>query len=530
MKNTLGYHLMLAFTGETVPERIASWLQERPTGGLTLFKAHNVGTLAQVRQLTAELQGIVKERGERPLLIAADQEGGQLLALGEDVTQFAGNMALGATRDVALARRVGEAMGLEMLALGVNLNYAPNCDINTNPDNPACGARAFADRPQLAAEMSAAYVAGQQAVGVAATVKHFPGKGDAKVDSHYSMPLIDHSREGLFKNELPPFRSAIDAGAKLVMTGHFAIPALTGTDDLPATLSREVMYDFLRRELGFDGVIITDAIDMGALTQGSGQLIDMIAAIRAEVDLLLTTVQPEVQERIYQGLQLAHSRRLFGKKRLKRSAKRILALKDWVAQFEQPELSVVNCAEHQALARELAQKSITLVRNEAGLLPLKLDGDKRILAIMPTPENLTPADTSADIRPQLAEALRQHHVNVDEVIVSHWPTDGEITAVLPAAQSTDLIVVGTISASTNAAQAELVNQLLKLGKPTVTMALRTPYDLRVYPQADTHLCTYSILRPSLDALAAALFGQAPITGKLPMTLAGLYDFGHGLSC
>lgn len=521
---------MLAFEGETVPERIATWLSERSAAGFTLFKPNNVRTLGQVRQLSADLQTIVREKGELPLLIAADQEGGQLLALGDDVTQFAGNMALGATRDVGLARRVGEAMGREMLAVGVNVNYAPNCDINTNPDNPACGARAFADVPELAAEMTAAFVAGQQAVGVAATIKHFPGKGDAKVDSHYQMPVIDHSRERLFANELPPFQAAIAAGAKLVMTGHFAIPALTGRDDLPATLSRAVMHDFLRDELRFDGIVITDAIDMGALTQGAGQIVDMIAAIRAEVDLLLTTAQPEVQERIYQGLQLAYSRRLFDEERLAKSAERIQSLKRWVAQFEQPDLSVVNCAEHQALARELAQKSLTLVRNEAGLLPLKVESEQKIVAIMPQPENLTPADTSADVQPQLAAALRVYHPHVEEIVVGHRPTDAEIGEVLAGVDSADLIIIGTISASVNQAQAALVNQLLARGKPTITVALRTPYDLLAYPQAATHLCTYSLLRPSLDALAAALFGHAPITGKLPVTIAGLYDFGHGLCC
>lgn len=529
-REQLGAHMMLAFDGTAVPPRIAQWLAERPCAGVTLFKAHNVASLAQVRVLTDHLQRIVAERGDPPLLIAADQEGGQLLALGADVTQFAGNMALGATRDAELARRVGLAMGREMRAVGINLNYAPDCDMSTNPNNPSCGARAFADDAELASQLAAAFVAGQQAAGVAATVKHFPGKGEAAVDSHYEMPLIGQSREEMMARELRPFTAALDAGAKLVMTGHFAIPALTGRDDLPATLSRAVMYDFLRGELGFEGVIITDAIDMGALTQGAGQIIDMLAAIRAEVDLLLTTVQPEVQERIYQGLLLAQSRGLFDERRRARSLARVAALRRWTEPFEQPDLSVIHCAEHRTLAAELAQKSMTLVRNEVGLLPLQLTADQRMLAIMPQPQNLTPADTSADVEPRLAATLRAHHGRVDEIVVSHSPTDEEIRATAAQAHTADVIVVGTIAASMNRAQTELVRHLLTLGKPTVTVALRTPYDLAVYPKADTHLCAYSILPPSLDALAAALFGKTAISGKLPVTVAGVAEFGHGLSC
>lgn len=528
-KDLLSYKLMLAFEGLTVPERIRTWVTERKTGGFTIFRPLNVNNLAQVRALTAELQAIAAQANQPPLIIGTDQEGGQLNALGEETTLFPGNMSLGATRDTGLARQVGQAMGRELAALGVNANYAPNCDLNTNPHNPVCGTRAFSDDPALAAEMAAALVEGIQAEGVAATIKHFPGSGETKVDSHYAMPLIDHSRERLAQIELRPFRTAIDAGAKLVMSGHFAIPALTGSSELPATLSRAVMRDFVREELGFDGIVITDALDMGAISQGAGQIVDVITAVRAEVDLLLLTKSAEVQERLYAGLQLAYSRGLIDASHLNPSLARIMALKQWVAATHQPPLDVVACTAHQQLAQTVANRSVTLVRDEAGLLPLQLESDARIAVIMPQPKDLTPADTSSFITPTLATAVRTHHAYVDEFITSHPPTDAEIAALREKAAEYNLLIIGTLSASMDGQQAELVNRLLATAVPTISVALRTPYDLTTYPQSRTHICTYSILPAAMNAFAATLCGEIPFQGKLPVQVGDLYDFGHGLS-
>lgn len=526
-KHPMGDKLMLAFAGHEVPPRVAQWLQERPLGGFTLFRSLNVERPAQVRALNGRLQALAAEAGQPPLLIAADQEGGQLNALGEATTRFAGNMALAATRDSDLARRVGQALGRELAAMGINVNYAPVCDINTNPQNPAAGVRTFGDQAVLAAELVPAMVAGMQAAGVAATAKHFPGIGEAREDSHEQMPLVDHKWERLREVELRPFRAAIDANVKMVMSGHFAIPAITGSD-VPATLSPAVIHGLLREELQFEGIVITDALDMGAITQGGGQLIDVIAAVRAGVDLLLTANQPQRQEQLYAGLQLAYARGLFNKARLENSRRRIMALKAWVGAQQQPDLSVVGCRAHQQLAQEVAARSLTLVRNAANLLPLRLAPAARVAVVMPQPQDLTPADTSSYVKPSLAAALRRYHSPVDEFITAPAPADDEIAALRRTLAEYDLLMLGTLSATMQPAQATLARALLAMAVPTVTVALRTPYDLGVYPQAETHVCTYSILPPSMQALAAALFGHAAFSGRLPVTIAGLYPFGHGL--
>ena len=529
--------LMLAFNGTTVPR----WLEERlataPAAGVTLFRAPNLRNPAQVRRLTAGLQAAARRRAgsdRLPLLIATDQEGGQLLALGDGFTPFGSPMSIGATGDAALAERVGRAIGRELRAVGVNVNYAPVLDVASNPANPALGIRSFGDDPAAVGRLAAAWLTGLQSAGVAGVGKHFPGIGAAAEDTHLNLAVVDRSRPELGARELPPFRAAIEAGIHLVMSGHFASPGLSGSRALPATLSRRVMDALLRDELGFDGVTITDALDMQALPQDATQAVDVVAAIRAGVDLLLATPDRRAQRRIESALRRAAEVELFDADAVHASEARIARLRRWLAGFEAPGLDVVGSAEHAAIARELAERSLTLVRDEPRLLPLRLGANAGVLAIMPAPRDLTPADTSSYVAPGLAAALRARHGAVDEIVTGHPPTDAEVAAILARASGYDAIVVGTISATADPAQAALVNALLATGRPVVTVALRTPWDLASYPRATTNVCTYSILPESMAALAAALLGEGPSSaepfpGRLPVAIEGIAARGEGMA-
>jgi len=320
----------------------------------------------------------------------------------------------------------------------------------------------------------------------------------------------------------------------LVMSGHFASPGLAGSRTLPATLSRRVMDDLLRGELGFDGVTITDALDMEALPQDATQAVDVVAAIRAGVDLLLATPDRRAQRRIESALRRAAEVELFDPDAMRASDARIERLRRWLAGFEAAPLDVVGSAAHADIARELAQRSLTLVRDDAHLLPLRVGADARVLAIMPAPRDLTPADTSSYVAPSLAAALRERHPGVDEIVTGHPPTDAEIALIVAGAPDYEAIVVGTISATADGAQAALVNRLLASGRPVVTVALRTPWDLAAYPGSATHVCTYSILPESMAALAAALFGAAPragaaFPGRLPVAIEGIAARGEGMA-
>ncbi len=530
LEQMIGQKLLWSFSGKAAPPpEILSALREGQIGGITLFRSLNVDDPAQVRQLTDRLQLAAREAGQPSLLIAADQEGGQLIALGDQTTPFPGNLALGATRSMKLAERVGYAIGCELAALGVNVDYAPACDVNVNPQNPVIGTRSFGESPDSVARLAAALVKGLQAAGVAATAKHFPGHGDTASDSHYGTPVVQHSRERLHQVEFPPFVAAIEAGVKMILTAHVAVPSIDGQIDLPATLSARLVRGVLREELNFDGVVVTDAMDMRAITQGAGFGIDAICAAAAGADLLLLTSAVD-QAATHANLLQAARRGLLPVADLNASAARIAALKRWLAaQPAPPSLDIVGCAEHQALAAEVAEQSITLVRDDAHLLPIKLPPAAKIAVVMPRPIDLTPADTSSYVTPTLAQAARAFHANVNEFVVAQDPAEADIAAVRQAMSDYDLIIAGTLNAFNQSRQAELVRVLLKCGKPVIVAALRMPYDLQAFPDAPTYLCTYSILSPSMQALVKLLWGQVHSRGRLPVAIPGLYPIEYGLN-
>lgn len=503
---------MLAFEGMSVPAAVDERLRRAPAAGVTLFRAHNVESPGQVRALTTHVQ--VATGGG--LIIAADQEGGQLIALGDGSTPFAGNMALGAVDDVGLTERVGRAIGTEARAMGVNVVYAPVLDVASNPLNPALGIRAFGDDPALVGRHGAAMVRGLQSAGVAASIKHFPGAGEASEDPHHGVVSVSAARAILSIRELAPFREAIAAGARVAMSAHVALPAVTGRDDVPSTLSRAVMTDLLRRELGFDGVSITDALDMAGVAGRDG-VPDVAAAIHAGVDLLLTAADPDARERIERALVDAAGG--FDRDEMAGTERRLAALRSWLASFRrQPDIDVVGCAEHQALARELASRSITLVRDPSRLLPVDWSSVGRVLAVMPRPTDLTPADTSSTVAPALAAALRRYHRGVDEVVVEPEPDAASIAAVRSRAETADLAVIGTIDGHRLRSQLDLVEAVVATGTPTMAVAMRGPWDVASYPPTATALASYSVLPGSLDALAAVLTGDAQATGRLPVAV------------
>jgi beta-N-acetylhexosaminidase len=516
---------MIAFAGTELPPAAARRINERGAAGVTLFRVHNVVDPLQVRGLTAAIQD-ARPAGAPPVLIAADQEGGQLVGLGDGTTQFAGAMALGATGDEGLAARVAGATARELRALGVNVDYAPVCDLADNPGNPALGIRSFGDDPVAVGRLAAATVRGLQDEGVAATAKHFPGAGDTASDPHHELPLVPRTDAELAERELVPFRAALAAGARMVLTGHFALP--DQGDDLPTSLSAPVLRELLRGQLRFDGVTITDALDMRALAQGSAQIVDAIAALRAGEDVLLGTPDEGALERLEEGLAQAQRRGLIDGDEDAAAARRIVALRSWLGGFEQPALDVVGCGEHQALAAELAQRSMTLVRNHDRLLPLQPAADARIAVVQSVPADLTPADTSSTVSPTLASALRRRLAGVAEILLPAAPGEADIAGLGERLATFDLVLVGTFSANLQPAQAALAAAVLGLGKPTITIALRTPWDLLAYPSARTHVCSYGILPPSMEALAAALLGEASFAGRLPVDIDGLYPRGHGL--
>jgi beta-N-acetylhexosaminidase len=321
--------LQPGFHGTQAPDWVRRWLAEG-LGGVALF-ARNVETPAQVAALTAQL------RAERPeVIVAIDEEAG-------DVTRFEsrqgssrpGNLALGAIDDPALTEAVANDLGTDLAHAGITLNYAPDADVNCNPDNPVIGVRAFGAEPQLVARHSAAFIRGLQTAGVAACAKHFPGHGDTAVDSHHDLPVIRRSRAQLDECELVPFRAAIAAGAQAIMTGHLLIPALD--PELPATLSPRVLTELLRTEFGYAGLIITDGIEMQGVRRKYGLEGATVRALAAGADAICVGgdhADEHTAVRLRDAIVAAVQAGTLPEERLAEAAKRVRQLAAWTVQAQ----------------------------------------------------------------------------------------------------------------------------------------------------------------------------------------------------
>jgi beta-N-acetylhexosaminidase len=496
--------LMHSFQGTTVPPEILAEVRAGRIGAFCLFN-FNVESPAQLRALTDSLTQAAHAGGHPAPIIGIDQEGGQLMAITRGTTPLPGNMALGAARRPDLAEKAGRILGRELLAMGVNLNFAPSVDINSNPLNPVIGIRAFGDDPVLVGDLGAALLTGMQAEGVIATAKHFPGHGDTASDTHFSVPIVERSRASLDEIELQPFRSAIRAGVGAVLSAHVIYQALDPLN--PATISRAIMSDLLRGELGFAGLTITDAMDMHAVSRLGIQSVR--DAIDAGVDLVLLGHLPD---------QIALIDRVAGGASAESDA-RVLRARHALPR-ELPLLSVVGSKEHRQIAQEIADAAVTVVR-ASDQLPILAGSDTRILLVTPELVDLTPADTSSGVTLNLADSLRARGVQVQELTFPHHARPEHIQTVLAQAETAVTIIVGTIAAENHVMQAEMVNALIDGGHRPVVIAMRTPYDVLAFPRVETYLCTYGVREPNLEAAARILFGEIEPVGTLPCKLPGL---------
>jgi len=480
--------------------------------GVSLFREHNVASRDQVIDLCAAVHNLV---GGPPALVAIDQEGGQLQTLSGIVTDFPGNMAVAATGDPELAGQVGYAMGLELRALGVTVNYAPVCDLLTNPTNHGLSIRSFGDVPEVAAVAAAGVIEGLQRAGVAATAKHFPGKGGAKVDTHFAQAVIDRSRAEFDAYELVPFRAAIAAGVQLMMTSHAIVPALSPDDPRPATLNRAVLTTLLRGELGFGGVTITDALDMAAVGVGDqASAHEALDAIRAGADLLLTTPFMDPDE-LTDGLRRAQSEAPLHHEVVSESHARVARLRRWLAAFPVPDVGVVGCADHAELSDQVARRSITEVARHLDRRP----ADPDCVVLQPAAINLTPADTTVDNTSSVAARLRDLGLRPRELCVPHSPSTTDIAAAVEAADGAEAIIVVT-AAATEPSQVELAERVGRAAARTTVIVARNPLDLSYLEGVDPArlLCSYGLTSSSVAALASVLTGSHEPDGQLPVDL------------
>ena len=469
IEEKVGQLIMVGFDGTQANETIETHIRERFVGGIVLF-SRNIQSPKQTAELTNQLQRLAESTAHRiPLFIGIDQEGGWVIRLKEGATVLPGNMALGATGSTELAERAGEITAAELAAVGVNLNFAPVMDVNNNPQNPVIGRRSFGGSPELVSRLGVAYIRGLQHNGVLGTAKHFPGHGDTTVDSHFDLPTVNHDRERIHALELQPFRAAIDADVAAIMTAHIVYPAFD--PDRPATLSPGILTDLLRGELGFDGLLITDAMEMKAIDDRyrSGEAAVMAIEAGADIVMVLWTLTKQIE--VFDALLSAVKSGRISQARLDQSVERILKSKATSA-FDRRFVDVdavggtVGTDAHKQLAQTIASQAITVVRNRDNLLPLKLEPETSVLILS--------ASSS------LFENFKAHHPNTVEASI---PEKSETENILPQLtlqiKNADVVIAGIM----NNDQAAFIQQMSVATKtPVIVIALGSPYTLQWLPR------------------------------------------------
>src|SRR6266571_73998 len=526
LEEQIGQLLMVGFWGETPSPEIIDLIQRHHVGNILLF-SRNVRDTRQVLELTQSLQMIAKKAGQPyPLLIAIDQENGIVQRLGEAATIFPGNMPLGAIGSEEIAYKVAQATGCELKALGINMNLAPVVDVNNNPANPVIGVRSFGEDPHQVARLAAAAVKGFRAAGVISDLKHFPGHGDTAVDSHLALPIISSTLEQLEAIELVPFKSGIEAGADSVMIAHISFPALTHQEALPATVSPALVRGLLREKLGFDGVIISDCMEMNAVAETIGTERVAVMALQAGVDLVLVSHTYARQRGSSAAMQMALQTSELSPEVVRLAAERVLRLKDhflsWDSLPAAPVPEWVGGSSHQHLRDQAYELSTTQVRNDDALLPLRLDQAESGLVISPRGEAYTRVEDRRYPHEFLARSIRRHHDRVSVMFTSPSLAVVERAQILRVAGASDLIIIATLNAHLDQQQAELMRDLLQTGRRVIGIAVGNPYDLLAFPQLRSYLVTYEYTKPALAAAVRVLFGEIQPHGHLPVSLPGLY--------
>ncbi len=530
LEEQIGQVLAIGFFEPMPTQETIDLIQKYHIGNIIFFK-RNIQNAQQVRELTHYLQHLAHEAGHRqPLLIMIDQENGMVSRLGQHVTMFPGNMALGAIGSEQLAYEVALATGRELHALGININLAPDVDVNNNSENPVIGVRSFGEDPQLVARLGAAMVRGYHDAGVIATLKHFPGHGDTAVDSHLALPTLPYSMERLDSLELIPFQRAIEAGVDAVMTAHLYLPLLQQDDMLPATLSYTIVTQLLRKRLGFQGVVISDCLEMRAVSDTVGVGTGTVKALQAGVDLVLISHHAALQR---QGIDAIHAAIRDGTlkaERIQDAAERVLQLKartlswDTLLTPSDESLAIIGNEAHQHLRDDAYARSTTLVRDDKQLLPLHLQPEQRLLLLFLQPAIFSGAADREFSYDGFIEAVKQRHSNVDAMMLTAQTIQANAVdnPKLPLAiDNADIIMVVTANANQNANQGKIVQQLLHTGKPVIGIAAYNPYDLLAFPELGTYLVTYEYTQPAFAAAARVLFGEVQAQGRLPVSIPGV---------
>jgi len=452
--------------------------------------------------------------GGIPAFISTDQEGGMVVRAYSGATHFPSNMAMNAAGlSSADLERVGEMVGVELRALGINVNHAPVLDVNNNAKNPVIGVRSYSDDPTVVGELGSAYTKGLQRSRVIANAKHFPGHGDTHVDSHLGLPTVDHGLDRLEALEFAPFKKAISEGLDGVMTAHILFPALD--KERPATLSPVILTDLLRGKMGFDGLIFTDSMSMKAISKEFGMERGCVMAINAGVDVLCICATREGQANCMEEIFAAVKSGEISMATIDKAVERIIRYKEKYGLWEELSEPVEKYPAHDKFADEISEKSMTLIKND-GVLPLSKNADNSKIFAISTP--VVRANIADDTLVKLVTFAEKcgKALGCGYAEIKVDPQDEEIATVLEKAKNAETVVYASYGALQNQGQIKLYEALAKAGKKIVAVSLRVPYDQIKMPGAAAQVAAYEYTNRSVDNVIKALTGEIPFSGKLPV--------------
>ncbi len=503
----IGQHFVCGFPGTTMDEAFKEAVRTHKIANVILF-ARNIESKQQCKKLCEDIQTLVREECGTDAIIGIDQEGGMVTRLSEDCTNVPSAMALSATFDSSSSYEAGVITASELNALGIMCDFAPVLDVNSNKANPVIGVRSFGDTKKRVIEYALPMVEGLQSKGIMAVGKHFPGHGDTHLDSHLALPKVFSDKEEL-QEHIAPFRAAINAGLQGIMSSHILFPALE-KEEVPATMSRSILTDFLKGELGFKGIVFTDCMEMQAIGRYYGTVEASLSALQAGADIVCISHHVKLACKAIDLVHQALADGRLSEEELSISTEKILLAKSMLAEQERCDFSVVGSPDHKKRNQVLVEKSLCLVNDQNFQM-----GDKPLF-VAPRLFNATHVSNvyeTLSFAPEMEKRL-----GGGSIVLSDDPLEEEIESVASKASFYTSVVVGTYNGYLFTGQLNLVEKLDTLGIPVCVVALRNPYDLSNLPRSVQSYATFAYRRESLDAVAKALTGQLVPTGKLPVKL------------
>ncbi len=495
-------------------KKYKSLCEQTKVGGFIFFK----GSSGDYVRISNRLQSY----SETPLLISADFERGTKMRV-TDGALFPNNMAIGAANNPELCYKMGLEVANQTRLLGVHQNYAPVCDVNNNPKNPIINVRSFGEDPELVSRMSAAMIKGLQEGKVIATAKHFPGHGDTEVDSHSDLPILNFSMDRLNSIELVPFKNAIENKVMSVMIAHLSFPELESDSHVPASLSPNIVQGLLIDKMGFGGLVVTDALNMKGITKYFNTSQVAVMCVDAGIDLIL---MPLDEIKTIDAIESAVSSGRISEERINRSVEKILKAKEWLGLFnnksvEPSALQNTNYVTSEEIAQQIADESITLVKDDNNIVPLNSEKKTALLIVSEGGESDNVSYLNSIAPAHLKNYDYLSSASFDLSSTSYY--DNIIVAVYAK------VKFGTGKISISSENAALISKISELNKNTVVLSLGSPYLLKEFPSVSSYICAYGDSDVSITAALKCITGKTKFKGKLPVSITENYKFGSGIS-